>query len=112
MEREIDRRMSSIFRKLKRNQERSKTMSNKKNTIPFQIPGIGGGQQPPFDLSQAEKKSCNACKSELFNKVCRMGLISQFATKNTTKKDIPVEYAVYVCRECGWEFNVEVKEKQ
>ena len=86
-------------------------MNDKRRVVPFPVPAIGGGQKPPFDISQAEMKACNACKSELFDKVCRMGLISQFATRNTTKKDIPVEYPVYVCRDCGWEFNVEVKKQ-
>ena len=85
---------------------------NDKNRFPISIPGIGGPQQLPFDLKQVERKVCKACGWEIFEKVCRMGLISQFASGNTTKKDIPVEYPAYICRACGLEFNVEAPEKQ
>lgn len=87
-------------------------MNDKKRTIPFPVPAIGGGQQPPFDLKQAEKKICEACKSEIFEKVYRMGMISKFASGNKTQIDVMVEYPIYVCRECGWEFGAEVGEKQ
>lgn len=87
-------------------------MNERHKGIPFPVPAIGGKQQLPFDVKQAEKRVCNACKSELFDKVYRMGMISQFASGNTTKKDIPIEYSIYVCRECGHEFNKEIGEKQ
>ena len=87
-------------------------MNNKKKVISMAVPGIGGGQQLPYDMTQAERKVCKACGWEMFDKVYRIGMISQFATGNTLKKDIPVEYPVYVCRACGWEFNTEVGEKQ
>ena len=87
-------------------------MSNKRKVIPMPIPGIGGQQQLPFDVSQTERKICKACKSEFFDKVYRMGLISQFATGNKTKMNIPVEYPTYICRACGWEFGTEVEKKQ
>ena len=87
-------------------------MNDKRRVIPLPVPAIGGGQKPPFDVSQAQRKACNACQSALFDKVYRMGMISQFASGNTTKMDITVEYPIYVCRECGWEFNKEVGGKQ
>lgn len=87
-------------------------MNDKRKVIPMPIQGIGGKQQQPFDLSQAEKKVCNACKSELFDKAYRMGIISKFASGNKVNQDVTVEYAVYVCRVCGWEFNIEVGVKQ
>lgn len=87
-------------------------MNDKKKVIPMTIPGIGTAQQLPFDIKEAERKNCNACDSELFDKVYKMGLISQFALGNKTQMDIPIEYATYICRACGWEFNVEVKKKQ
>ena len=85
---------------------------NDKNRFPMAVPGIGGGQQLPFDVKQAERKVCNACKSEFFDKVYRMGMISKFAKANTTQMDVTVEYPAYVCRACGWEFNVEIPEQK
>lgn len=87
-------------------------MNNKRKVIPMTVPGIGGGQQLQFDVSQAERKVCKACSWEIFDKVYRIGMISKFAPGNKTQMDIPVEYPVYVCRACGWEFNTEVGEKQ
>lgn len=86
-------------------------MKDKRRVIPMPIPGIGGQQQLPFDVKQAERKVCEACGWEMFDKVYRMGMISQFAQGNTTKMNIPVEYPIYVCRACGWEFNTKVEEK-
>jgi len=87
-------------------------MNDKRRVIPMPIPGIGGGQQLPFDLKQAERKVCKACGWEIFEKVYRMGIISQFAQGNKTQMDVTVEYPAYVCRACGWEFNVEVLEEK
>ena len=72
------------------------------------IPNLGGAQQQQmFDLSEATMKICNGCKSEFFDKVFRMGVISQFASKNLLKKDIPVEFTAHLCRDCGLEFGKE-----
>lgn len=87
-------------------------MNDKRKVVPMTVPGIGGSQQLPFDLKQAERKNCNACDSELFDKVYRIGIISKFASGNKTKMDVTVEYPIYICRKCGLEFNVEIGEKQ
>ena len=85
---------------------------NDKNRFPIAVPGIGGGQQLPFDVRQAERKVCNACGWEIFDQVYKIGLISQFASGNTTKKDVIIPSPIYICRACGLEFNVEAPEKQ
>ena len=87
-------------------------MNEKRKVVPMPIPAIGGAQQLPFDVSQAERKVCKACGWEMFDKVYRMGVISKFAQGNKTQMNVTVEYPVYVCRACGWEFNTEVGEKQ
>jgi len=62
----------------------------------------------PFDVSQAQRKTC-ICGCELYEKVFKMGLVSRLASRNTLNQDITVEYPMYVCRECGTEFNTGVK---
>lgn len=87
-------------------------MNDRMRGISIPVPGIGGKQQPSFDLKEAEHKICESCQSEIFEKLYRLGMISQFASGNKTKMDITVEYPVYVCRDCGWEFGTEVRAKQ
>ncbi len=87
-------------------------MNDKRKVISMPIPGIGGQQQLPFDIKEAEQKVCNACGWEFFDKIYRMGIISQFAQGNKTKMEVMVEYPTYICRACGWEFGTEVEKKQ
>ena len=87
-------------------------MNNKKKVIPFSVPNVGAGQQLPFDITQAERQVCKECKSEFFDKVYRLGMISRFASGNTTNQEIKVEYPTYVCRECGWEMGKEGEKKK
>lgn len=81
---------------------------NNNPKVPMVLPGIGGAQQQPFDLSEATMKPC-PCGCEFYDKVFRMGIISQFAQSNKLKKDIPVEFAAHLCRDCGLEFGKEKK---
>lgn len=87
-------------------------MSNKRKAISMTVPAIGAGQQLPFDIKQAERKVCKDCGWEIFDKVYRVGIISKFAEGNKTQMDVTIEYAIYICRACGWEFGSEVKKKQ
>ena len=86
---------------------------NDKKIPPFPIPGIGGAgpQQVQVDVSEAKPIICLGCQCVFFDKVFRMGLISQFAPGNKLGKDIPVEYPAYLCRDCGLEIRKELKEK-
>ena len=59
--------------------------------------------QVQIDVSQAVKTICQ-CGNEFFDKCCRMGTISALSPGNPIGKDIPVEYPVYLCRQCGLEF--------
>jgi hypothetical protein len=79
---------------------------NKKNIFPMPMMG---NQQIQIDLKDVERKTCNACHGEFFDKAFRMGILSKFAPANHLKQDITVEYPVYVCRKCGYEFNKEIK---
>lgn len=71
--------------------------------IPIPIRNIGG-QQQPFDISQAVQKQCVKCKGEHFDKAFRLGLISPMAPGNKTGQEVRVEYQTYLCRACGHEF--------
>ena len=92
--------------------KKGETMSDKKPIPMMRVPGIGKAQQQPFDISQSVQKGCNACGSELFDKVFRIGIISKLAPGNTLNQDITVEHPIYVCRKCEWELGKEVPEKQ
>jgi hypothetical protein len=59
-------------------------------------------QQAPIDPSQAVKKVC-PCGHDIFEKVCRLGIISKLAPGNRTGGDVNVEYWTYLCKSCGAE---------
>ena len=84
---------------------------NDKKTVSLPIPAIGGAT-PPVDITEAKPTVCIGCKGIFFNKVFRMGKISQFAPGNTLKKDITIEYPTYLCRDCGTEVGQEAEVKQ
>ena len=69
----------------------------------MKVPVIGT-QQPQFDINQAVYKKCE-CGCEYFDKVFKVGMISELAPGNTTRKEIPVERAVFICRKCEKESN-------
>jgi hypothetical protein len=75
--------------------------------IPIPIRNIGG-QQQPFDISEAVPKQCVKCQGEHFDKAFRLGLISPMAARNLTQQEVRVEYQTYLCRACGHEFGQPV----
>ena len=77
---------------------------------PMAVPAIGA-QQPPFDVKEAAPHRCDHCSGELFEKLYRIGFISEFASKNRTRQKVTVEYPVYVCYSCGCEIG-KTSEKQ
>lgn len=79
-------------------------MSGNNKPSPPANPGV---QQAPFDVRDAVKKACSACGSEFFTQAYRMGVISHLAPRNTTRQDIPVNFATFVCMQCGHEFNAK-----
>ena len=81
-------------------------MSKFKNVIPMSVPRVGGNQQqqPQFDINQAVYKKCE-CGCEYFDKVFKVGVISDLAPGNNTRQNIQVEGAVFVCHKCGEELN-------
>jgi len=87
-------------------------MSKFKNVIPMSVPRVGGNQQqqPQFDINQAVYKKCE-CGCEYFDKVFKVGVISDLAPGNNTRQNIQVEGAVFVCHKCGEELNPLKKEK-
>ena len=60
-------------------------------------------QQLPIDPSQAVRKTCQQCGGEIFEKVCRLGIISKLAPGNRTGGDVNVELHMYLCKACGAE---------
>ena len=83
---------------------------NDKKVVPIPIPNLGAGQQLPYDITEAKPEVCLKCNGELFDTVYRLGMISQFASRNITKQDIRVKYETYLCRDCGTEAGTEPKE--
>ena len=76
-------------------------MSKFKNAIPMNIPRIGGNMPTP-DIKDAEFKQCK-CGCEYFDKVFKVGTISELAPSNKTGKSISAELVVFVCCQCGEE---------
>ena len=78
--------------------------------IPMMVPGIGG-QPQMFDVSEAIMRPCESCGGMLFEQAVRLGVISNMAPKNRTGKDVLVQFPIFLCRGCGWEWGkmVEVK---
>jgi len=74
-------------------------MSKYKNITPMRVPVINN-QQPMFDIKDVTMKQCE-CGTDYFDKVLKVGLISEFAASNETRKNIPVEVGVYICHGCG-----------
>ena len=83
-------------------------MSKFKNVIPMSVPRVGGINQPQVDANQlikyAKYKQC-VCGFDYFDKVFKVGVISDLAPGNNTRQDIQVEGAVFVCHKCGEELN-------
>ena len=81
-------------------------MSQKnRNIIPMNVPAIGGHQvqQVSFDVNEAVKQVCNNCSGGKFEKLYRIGFISELASNNRTGQKITVEYPAYICYDCGCE---------
>ena len=70
--------------------------------VPMKVPRIGNTQVP--DIKDATFRQCK-CGCEYFDKVFKVGSISELAPSNKTGKSIPVELVCYVCCSCGEELN-------
>ena len=80
-------------------------MGENRPVVRMGIPAIGGHQQQhPFDLREAVQATCDKCNGALFDKVYRLGNISQMAPSNKTGQNVRVEFVTYTCRGCGHEY--------
>ena len=82
-------------------------MSESKKLIPMMVPNIGG-QQLPFDVSEAIPKACEVCGCQHWETLQRLGLISSMAPKNITGRDQLIKFEVYLCHSCGHEYGQAV----
>ena len=81
---------------------------NNRQRVPIPIPMVGGGQQQPFDISEAIQKQCDVCGERTFDQAVKLGLISKMAPKNRTGQDVLVKFEVYICRNCDHEYGQPV----
>jgi len=80
--------------------------------IPMAVPAIGGVQQQPFDINEAELKPCEKCGKNIYQQVFKLSIISALAPGNRTNKPILAPTQAFVCMGCGWEFGMEAPKKK